>query len=101
MSLGSTNPTLRHRRGSKKPLTSSGLDDDAEKTGLLTDKDRDVIRGAKADNRGQYRLALAVIAVLAFLTRFYAISHPSQVVFDEVHFGKVSSCSRRGYTEAC
>jgi len=37
-----------------------------------------------------YKLALAVITVLAFITRFWGISHPNQVVFDEVHFGKVS-----------
>lgn len=36
-----------------------------------------------------YKLALAVITILAFVTRFWGISHPNQVVFDEVHFGKV------------
>jgi dolichyl-phosphate-mannose-protein mannosyltransferase len=30
------------------------------------------------------------MTLLAFVTRFYGISHPNQVVFDEVHFGKVS-----------
>ena len=38
-----------------------------------------------------YKLALLVITALAFATRFYGISHPNQVVFDEVHFGKVQS----------
>lgn len=38
-----------------------------------------------------FRLALTVITGLAFLTRFWGISHPNEVVFDEVHFGKVSS----------
>jgi hypothetical protein len=36
-----------------------------------------------------YKLALAVITLLAFITRFWGIGHPDQVVFDEVHFGKV------------
>lgn len=36
-----------------------------------------------------YKLALTIITFLAFLTRFWGISHPNQVVFDEVHFGKV------------
>jgi dolichyl-phosphate-mannose-protein mannosyltransferase len=36
-----------------------------------------------------YKLALLVITVFGFATRFYAITHPNQVVFDEVHFGKV------------
>lgn len=40
-----------------------------------------------------YKLALAVITILAFITRFYGISHPNQVVFDEVHFGKVRAQS--------
>jgi dolichyl-phosphate-mannose-protein mannosyltransferase len=43
-----------------------------------------------ASNDWDYKLALAVITVLAFATRFYAITHPNQVVFDEVHFGKVT-----------
>ncbi|KAF1986225.1 glycosyltransferase family 39 protein [Aulographum hederae CBS 113979] len=38
-----------------------------------------------------YKLALGIITVLAFITRFYGISHPDQVVFDEVHFGKFAS----------
>lgn len=36
-----------------------------------------------------YKLALAIITALAFLTRFWGIGHPNEVVFDEVHFGKV------------
>ena len=38
-----------------------------------------------------YKLGLAVITTLAFITRFWGIGHPNEVVFDEVHFGKVSS----------
>lgn len=38
-----------------------------------------------------YKLALAVITILAFVTRFWGITFPAEVVFDEVHFGKVSS----------
>jgi dolichyl-phosphate-mannose-protein mannosyltransferase len=41
-----------------------------------------------------YKLALAVITALAFATRFWGINHPDQVVFDEVHFGKVSDSIR-------
>lgn len=37
-----------------------------------------------------YRIALAIITLLAFITRFWGISHPNEVVFDEVHFGKVN-----------
>ena len=37
-----------------------------------------------------YKIALAVITILAVITRFWGIGHPNEVVFDEVHFGKVS-----------
>lgn len=42
-----------------------------------------------------YKTALAVITVLAFISRFWGISHPNEVVFDEVHFGKVLPPPRR------
>jgi dolichyl-phosphate-mannose-protein mannosyltransferase len=41
-----------------------------------------------------YKLAISVVTVLAFITRFWGIRHPDQVVFDEVHFGKV--CTPEG-----
>lgn len=42
-----------------------------------------------ASNDTEYKVALAIITALAFVTRFWGISHPAEVVFDEVHFGKV------------
>ena len=36
-----------------------------------------------------YKVALVLITTLAFITRFWGIGHPNEVVFDEVHFGKV------------
>ena len=36
-----------------------------------------------------FKITAAVLTVLAFVTRFWGINHPDQVVFDEVHFGKV------------
>ncbi|KAJ1331174.1 dolichyl-phosphate-mannose-protein mannosyltransferase [Microdochium nivale] len=38
-----------------------------------------------------YRIGFIVITALAFVSRFWGISHPDQVVFDEVHFGKFAS----------
>lgn len=51
----------------------------------------DAIRNAPKAVKSQwdYKLALLIITVLAFVTRFWGITHPNQVVFDEVHFGKV------------
>lgn len=46
-------------------------------------------------NEWDYKLALAVVTALAFATRFYGITHPDQVVFDEVHFGKVGPSTSR------
>jgi len=42
-----------------------------------------------ATSQWDYKAALTVITVLAFITRFWGIGHPNEVVFDEVHFGKV------------
>ena len=36
-----------------------------------------------------HKIAFTLLTVLGFVTRFWGISHPNQVVFDEVHFGKV------------
>lgn len=44
-----------------------------------------------------HKVAFTIITILGFLTRFWGISHPDQVVFDEVHFGKVSS--RKCFTD--
>lgn len=44
----------------------------------------------KSNSELSYRIAFTAITALAFLTRFWGISHPNEVVFDEVHFGKVS-----------
>jgi len=38
-----------------------------------------------------WNIALLIIGVLSFITRFYKINEPDQVVFDEVHFGKFAS----------
>lgn len=38
-----------------------------------------------------YTRAKAILMILAFCTRFYILGYPSEVVFDEVHFGKFAS----------
>jgi dolichyl-phosphate-mannose-protein mannosyltransferase len=82
-------PSLRQRgeKGSKQKVqskisTTSGADDEVLAT---VQKEAKVVVKREWD----YKLALFVITALAFVTRFYGISHPNQVVFDEVHFGKV------------
>ncbi|QLQ79993.1 hypothetical protein HG537_0C06420 [Torulaspora globosa] len=43
------------------------------------------------DSPGQYRFWMYVVTAIAFVTRFYLIWYPKEVVFDEVHFGKFAS----------
>jgi dolichyl-phosphate-mannose-protein mannosyltransferase len=65
-------------------------------TGIATPQDTDLDALVKANSEIQspgvewdYRIAITIITILAFITRFWGISHPNEVVFDEVHFGKV------------
>lgn len=46
---------------------------------------------AKPPSEWDYWVGMAVMTALAFLTRFWNIHYPDEVVFDEVHFGKVCS----------
>lgn len=88
--------TLRHRN---VPGTSGSSS--KKKDGASSDTDIDSILQASAavskpaGSGWDYKLALVVITALAFLTRFWGISHPNEVVFDEVHFGKVASSGPR------
>ncbi|ROW18015.1 hypothetical protein VPNG_00377 [Cytospora leucostoma] len=76
---------LRHRTvaGSSKKTASTADDIDFDK----------LVNGNVPSNNSDlaYKIALAIITVLAFVTRFWGISHPNEVVFDEVHFGKFAS----------
>lgn len=77
--------------------TNGAVDALAQKGAAI--KDSAAEKGAaikeSATREWDYKLAFGIITILAFLTRFWGISHPNQVVFDEVHFGKVS----KRYTE--
>ncbi|TVY19944.1 Dolichyl-phosphate-mannose--protein mannosyltransferase [Lachnellula arida] len=71
---------------------------DASATGIAAPRDADLdalVRANRKSKKGavewDYRIAISIITVLAFITRFWGISHPNEVVFDEVHFGKFAS----------
>ncbi|TVY57849.1 Dolichyl-phosphate-mannose--protein mannosyltransferase 4 [Lachnellula cervina] len=71
---------------------------DASATGIAAPRDADLDALVRANRKGKkgavewdYRIAISIITVLAFITRFWGISHPNEVVFDEVHFGKFAS----------
>jgi dolichyl-phosphate-mannose-protein mannosyltransferase len=43
------------------------------------------------ENPVYHKVALVMVTIVAFATRFYKINYPNEVVFDEVHFGKFAS----------
>ena len=75
----------RHPGGKKIKESASGASSDVEIEKLVTEKKVQQTVGSELD----YKVVLAFITGLAFVTRFWGISHPNEVVFDEVHFGKV------------
>lgn len=87
--MTTTNSTLRQR--SSAPVKKAPTKDSTKtQSGYLQS---DVVAQAQRSLAGpnwDYKLALSIITLLAFATRFYGLSHPNEVVFDEVHFGKVS-----------
>ncbi|KAF2085574.1 glycosyltransferase family 39 protein [Saccharata proteae CBS 121410] len=86
----SSSPNGVRQRGSKKRPTTPNPDAVIANTDAVLAK---VQKEAKntVGSEWDYKLAIAVITVLAFVTRFWGITHPDQVVFDEVHFGKFAS----------
>jgi dolichyl-phosphate-mannose-protein mannosyltransferase len=80
----SPNGSLRQRAGKEKAKVNGKVDQAEEYLDI-------VIKSTKQNVKQEwdYKVALGVITALSFLTRFWGISHPNEVVFDEVHFGKV------------
>jgi len=90
--MSSPNATLRQRAGKEKTKANGKIEKSQDDL-----KDVLVSVQKKASNDLDYKIAIGVITFLAFATRFTGISHPNEVVFDEVHFGKV--CQREGKRE--
>lgn len=82
--MSSPSSTLRQRAGKEKPKANG-------KSEKVQEDLKDVLVSVqnKVSNEWDYKVAIGVITLLAFATRFTGISHPNEVVFDEVHFGKV------------
>lgn len=84
--MTSTSSSVRQRRAEqpkKSPTVSPAARENGEIDVILKDTKKAIT------SEWDYKLALVVITALAFLTRFWGIGHPNEVVFDEVHFGKV------------
>ena len=84
--------SVRQRGGQpvKKSATASPGTREDEPSGIPDTKKEN----SSVSSEWDYKLALGIITVLAFVTRFWGISHPNEVVFDEVHFGKVCRCDQ-------
>lgn len=82
--------SLRHRNvpGATKKKDAGGVSD-GELDSIL--KDGKAQKRTGPGNEREYKATFVLMTVLAFITRFWGISHPNEVVFDEVHFGKVCS----------
>ncbi|KAI9373171.1 Dolichyl-phosphate-mannose-protein mannosyltransferase-domain-containing protein [Aspergillus egyptiacus] len=82
--MSTSAPSLRKRGGKKEdsPVSSD--------SSLATSSPAQLTKTPRS-SEWDYRLAITILTVLAFITRFYKISYPDQVVFDEVHFGKFAS----------
>lgn len=86
-----SNQSLRQRPGKGNSAAANSVTDGNSKDSneIVLQKINEAKQSIQSE--WEYKVALLVVTLLAFLTRFYGISHPNQVVFDEVHFGKVST----------
>jgi hypothetical protein len=88
--------SLRQRGGQskkKKPQSERSTTPSGEGEKAAHQSTPDLRLQPVKSSEWDYKLGLTIVTILAFLTRFYGISHPNQVVFDEVHFGKVPPTS--------
>lgn len=92
--MSSPASTVRKRNAASIPVKAK----DTSSTGIAIPRDDELdalvkanIQGKSAGVEWDYRIAFIIFTVLAFVTRFWGISHPNEVVFDEVHFGKFAS----------
>lgn len=86
---GSSTPqgSLRHRNVAGSTKKKDGASSDSELDAIVKAKTSPATKAAGPQR--EYQITAVLITALAFLTRFWGISHPDEVVFDEVHFGKV------------
>ncbi|RYP93476.1 hypothetical protein DL770_000360 [Monosporascus sp. CRB-9-2] len=79
--------TLRQRNVPASSKKKNAAPVDAALEQVVKVKDR--VKGPGSE--WEYRIAFTIITILAFVSRFWGITHPNEVVFDEVHFGKFAS----------
>ncbi|EKD19001.1 uncharacterized protein L3040_006495 [Drepanopeziza brunnea f. sp. 'multigermtubi'] len=86
------------RKRKDVPVTTTPKAKDVSSNGIAAPRDVDLDALIQANLASKppavewdYRIAISVLTILALMTRFWGISHPNEVVFDEVHFGKFAS----------
>lgn len=82
---------LKHRGPKKKPSyndLNGGSTPSPGRNDKAIAKVRTEVKSA-AGSQWDFKIALVVLTLAGFVTRFWGITHPNSVVFDEVHFGKV------------
>lgn len=85
--MSSPQGTLRQRNvPSTRKKTPDPAGADSELDSLV--KANKQVTGSSSEL--DYKIAFTIITILAFVSRFWGIGHPNEVVFDEVHFGKAS-----------
>ncbi|KAI9712924.1 MAG: hypothetical protein M1828_001520 [Chrysothrix sp. TS-e1954] len=82
-------PGVKQRGAKKRPTTPTPDSQNGDIT--VSEKVTQTTTKEAVTTEWDYKLAITVCTILAFVTRFWDISHPDQVVFDEVHFGKFAS----------
>ena len=88
--MASPNSSVRHRGGQNPKKSSQQTVAEAPARDTDHDIEKPKLEKAKG-SEWDFKLTAVILTLLAFATRFYGINHPNQVVFDEVHFGKVST----------
>jgi dolichyl-phosphate-mannose-protein mannosyltransferase len=81
----SSTPSLRKRGGAKKDVAELA----PAEASARQDTPVSVKAATKPPSEWDYWVGMFVMTALAFVTRFWMINYPDEVVFDEVHFGKV------------
>lgn len=77
--------SVRQRNNAKRPTTPAAGTADA----VVESLNKAGAKTKRSVSQPEYGVGLLITTILAFVTRFWGISHPNEVVFDEVHFGKV------------
>lgn len=90
----SSTPSLRKRGGAKKDVAEPAPSEASFRQSTPVPAKA----ATKPPSEWDYWVGMFVMTALAFATRFWMINYPDEVVFDEVHFGKVGCLPFRTFS---